>query len=138
MRFIVSVLVALALASTIGAQITSIHGPMDVTTWGQLQLAAPDETFNFVVATCDTAGPDPEDLYDCKISDGHSFNEVMRVLMRQARDAELRHEKLVKDYQQFLERDMKAWHDQREQLEKLRKQLEGVKHTLDHDSNGRT
>jgi len=49
---------------------------------------------------CSAAGPDPEDLYDCKLKNGHTLTEVMRVMSRQVRDAQEQH---LKDIRYSLE-----------------------------------
>lgn len=85
--------IVLAVAVAVGLSISGRSGAQDDkrtltdltnVTHGTLYLAAGNP--NQVLMTCESAGDQPEDYYDCKLVDGHSLSEVMRIVLRTETD----------------------------------------------------
>lgn len=74
--------------------------------------------------TCQAAGPDPEDYYDCTLAPGHSLDEVIRMTFRFQRNEREEHKKLVDEI-------LSKW---KHSLEVIRKSL----HNLDQSDKGKT
>ena len=69
-----------------------------------------------IILTCQAAGPDPEDYYDCKLDQGHGFDEFVRFVMRQIRNLQ---EEKEKDRQE----ELKLLQHWRKVLSDIQKQL---------------
>ena len=108
MKIIFAALLVLVLASSCTSQEPLRVPYNDVTYTAGIMVIDKNGT----LLSCNTAGPDPEDYFDCKLSPGRSLNEVMREvgrLMRVNSEACTESEKnLLKQWKHSIENIQKA------------------------------